>query len=91
MTLPSHSTMLTGTIPPYHGVHDNLMYGLGQDNITLAEILKEQGFITGAIVGAFVLDVQFGLGRGFDTYDDRFESYDSSMKLTHGGQVTSAA
>jgi arylsulfatase A-like enzyme/Tfp pilus assembly protein PilF len=82
MTLPSHSTMLTGTIPPYHGVHDNLMYGLGQDNITLAEILKEQGFITGAIVGAFVLDAQFGLDRGFDTYDDRFESYDSSMKLT---------
>ena len=23
LTLPSHSTMLTGTIPPYHGVHNN--------------------------------------------------------------------
>ena len=23
LTLPAHSSMLTGTIPPYHGVHDN--------------------------------------------------------------------
>ena len=86
MTLPSHSTMLTGTIPPYHGVHDNLMYGLGQDNVTLAQILKDQGFATefatGAVVGTFVLDAQFGLDRGFDSYDDQFKSYDTAIKLT---------
>ena len=82
MTLPSHSTLLTGTIPPYHGVHDNLMYGLGQDNVTLAQILRREGFTTGAIVGTFILDSQFGLDRGFDTYDDRFESYDATIKLT---------
>ena len=23
LTLPAHSSMITGTIPPYHGVHDN--------------------------------------------------------------------
>ena len=93
MTLPSHSTMLTGTIPPYHGVHDNLMYGLGQDNVPLARILKDQGFSTGAVVGTFVLDAQFGLDRGFDTYDDRFENYDTAIKHTQrkGSEVSRLA
>lgn len=73
MTLPSHATMLTGTIPPFHGVHDNNDYRLGEDSETLAEILKSRGYRTGAIVSAFVLDRQFGLDQGFDTYLDHFD------------------
>ncbi len=72
-TLPAHSSMLTGKIPPVHGVHDNTGYKLGPDNTTLAEILKTAGYATGAAVGAFVLDRQFGLAQGFDTYHDTFE------------------
>ena len=71
-TLPGHSSMLTGTIPPHHGVHDNLGYRLDESNITLAEILDGNGFVTAAFVSAFVIDSQFGLSQGFDTYDDRF-------------------
>ena len=26
ITLPAHGSMLTGTVPPYHGVHDNYDY-----------------------------------------------------------------
>ena len=73
LTLPAHSSMLTGTIPPWHGVHENHDYHLGESNTTLAEILKERGFTTGAIVSAFVLDSQFGLDQGFETYNDQFE------------------
>ncbi len=73
LTLPAHSSIMTGTNPPYHGVHDNLDYQLPEDNITLAEILKGQGFATGAAVSTFVLDSQFNLDQGFDTYDDRFQ------------------
>ncbi|MHC4912624.1 MAG: sulfatase-like hydrolase/transferase [Planctomycetota bacterium] len=73
MTLPAHGSMLTGTIPPYHGVHDNLDYRLGDSNVTLAEILKDYGFVTGAIISAFVLDSQFGVNQGFDSFNDRFE------------------
>jgi len=73
LTLPAHSTMLTGTIPPYHGIHDNLDYQLSLSNLTLAEILKNRGFTTGAVVSAFVLDSQFGLDQGFDYYNDEFE------------------
>ena len=73
LTLPAHSSMLTGTIPPYHGVHENHDYQLSESNTTLAEILKDQGFTTGAIISAFVLDSQFGLDQGFETYNDQFE------------------
>ena len=73
LTLPAHSSMLTGTVPPYNGVHDNLGYRLGESNQTIAEILKENGFTTGAIISTFVLDSQFGLDQGFDTYNDKFE------------------
>ena len=73
MTLPSHSTMMTGTNPPYHGVHDNLNHRLPDANETLAEILQKNGFVTGGIISTFVLDSKFGLDQGFDTYQDEFE------------------
>ncbi len=72
-TLPGHSSMLTGTIPPYHGVHDNNGYQLTESNITLAEILNENGFSTAGFISAFVLDSQFGIDQGFETYNDRFK------------------
>jgi len=72
LTLPSHSTMLTGTIPPYHGVHSNTNYRLGKFNVTLAEMLQKKGYKTAAVIGEFVLDAQFGLSQGFDSYNDRF-------------------
>jgi arylsulfatase A-like enzyme/Tfp pilus assembly protein PilF len=72
LTLPSHCTMLTGMNPPQHGVHDNLDYRCGDEELTLAEILKEKGFTTAALVSAFVLDARFGLDQGFDEYDDKF-------------------
>ena len=70
ITLPSHCSMLTGTTPPQHQVHDNIGYQLHSSSTTLAEILKENGFTTGAVIGAYPLDAQFGLDQGFDTYDD---------------------
>jgi arylsulfatase A-like enzyme/predicted negative regulator of RcsB-dependent stress response len=73
MTLPAHCSMLTGTIPPYHDVHDNLDYKLDESNVTLAEILKEHGFITAGFISASVLDSQFGIAQGFDFFNDRLE------------------
>jgi len=73
ITLPAHASMLTGTVPPYHGVRDNLNHRLADSIVTLAELLKAKGFVTGAIVSSFVLDSRFNLSQGFDTYNDRFE------------------
>ncbi len=73
-TLPSHCTMMTGKTPLCLGIHENLGYKLGDSNETLAEILHDQGYVTGAIVSSFVLDSQFGLDQGFDSYNDQFEN-----------------
>jgi arylsulfatase A-like enzyme/Flp pilus assembly protein TadD len=74
MTLPAHVSMLTGTLPPTHGLRDNLLNRLPDASLTLAEMLKPRGFTTGAIVSTFVLDRRFGTSQGFDTYDDRFQA-----------------
>ena len=74
LTLPSHTSILTGLNPYRHGVHNNGNYALRPEFTTLTEILKEKGFKTAAFVSSFSVDSRFGLDQGFDTYDDIFES-----------------
>lgn len=71
-TLPSHTNIHLGTTPLYHGVHDNQNFRVQDEFLTLAELLKENGYSTGAFVGAFPLDSRFGLTQGFDIYDDDY-------------------
>jgi len=71
LTLPSHATILTGRYPPIHGVRDNGTYALAPEWETLAERLKAAGYETAAFVAASVVDRQYGLAQGFDTYDDQ--------------------
>lgn len=73
LTLPAHSTILTGLLPPRHGVRDNGGYVLDDKHTTLTRLLKSGGFETGAFVGAFVLDSKWGLDQGFDVYHDKFD------------------
>jgi arylsulfatase A-like enzyme len=73
LTLPAHATMLTGLLPPRHGVRGNGSFVLGPEPRTLAEALKKRGLATAAFVGAFPVARRFGLDRGFDVYDDAFE------------------
>lgn len=77
LTLPSHATMMTGLLPPEHGLRVNAMGSLPTDIPTLAERFRERGYRTGAFLGAFVLDKRFGLDRGFDKYDDDLSGDDS--------------
>lgn len=70
MTLPSHASILTGLLPPEHGVRANGNYQLSPAASTLAEMLGAAGWRTGAAVGSFVLDSMFGLDQGFGAYDD---------------------
>jgi arylsulfatase A-like enzyme len=73
LTLPSHSSILTGKYPPAHGVRNNGSYRLTTGHLTLAEALKARGFATSAFVSSFTLDSRFGLDQGFDVYDDTFD------------------
>ncbi|HXV63943.1 MAG TPA: sulfatase-like hydrolase/transferase [Vicinamibacteria bacterium] len=72
LTLPAHTSIFTAKYPTRHGVHDNGTYRLGPGHNTLATLLSDHGYRTAAFVGAFVLDARFGLGRGFDHYDDYY-------------------
>jgi arylsulfatase A-like enzyme/tetratricopeptide (TPR) repeat protein len=69
LTCPSHCTMMTGLYPREHGVRDNGAEKLGEYP-TLARLFKQNGYRTGGFVAAFVLDDQFGIGQGFDEYND---------------------
>src|SRR5438477_5320040 len=73
LTLPAHTSLLTGTFPTFHGVRDNGQFYVSEDQVTLAEVLKAQGYRTGGFVCAFVLDRRWGIAQGFDTYYDDFD------------------
>ncbi len=70
ITLPSHSSIFTGLYPNAHGVRDNGQFALPDEQLTLAEILRDEGYATAAAIGSFPLVARFGLDQGFDLYDD---------------------
>jgi arylsulfatase A-like enzyme/Flp pilus assembly protein TadD len=70
LTLPSHTTIMTGLEPAVHGVHDNGHFRVPDAVDTLAERLGRTGYDTAAFVSAFVLDARFNLGQGFAVYRD---------------------
>lgn len=75
-TLPSHASMFTGLYPFEHGAHtrgtpDEVVPAgaLADSHTTLAEVLREEGFRTGAFVAnRAYLARRWGLNQGFDTY-----------------------
>jgi arylsulfatase A-like enzyme/Tfp pilus assembly protein PilF len=72
LTLPSHSSIMTGLLPVHHGVRDNGGFFLEPSFTTLAERLQSAGYATGAFVGSWVLERRWGLAQGFDHYSDGF-------------------
>ena len=62
LTLPSHVSIFTGLLPPQHGVRNNIGYRLdAAAHPTLARLLKQRGYATGAFVSAWVVRSQSGL------------------------------
>ena len=79
-TLPSHASLFTGLLPGEHGATHPRGSGppvypghpLRDDVPTLAEVLREEGYRTGAVIAnSFALRHALGLDRGFERYDDR--------------------
>jgi arylsulfatase A-like enzyme/Tfp pilus assembly protein PilF len=82
ITTVSHATILTGTFPPQHKVND---FGspLPATVPYLADILKSQGYRTGAFVGSLILDPRNGTAPGFDR---GFDLYDAGYRLRRPGE-----
>lgn len=69
-SLPSLVTLFTALPPEQHGVvHPDL--ALGDEALTLAEVLNERGFATAAFVTGHDFERSRGLAQGFDTYIER--------------------
>src|SRR5438552_7291880 len=73
VTMSSHTVNFTGTYPTLSGVHDFAANKLSPTQATLASVLKDNGYTTGAVTGSAVLDSRFGLNHGFDFYYDHFD------------------
>lgn len=74
ITMPSHTSIMTGLDPPAHGVRDNGAYPVPAEIDTLAERLQRAGYQTQAFVSAEVLHSRYGLNQGFEGYDDNLWS-----------------
>ncbi len=70
LTFPSHSSIMTGTNPTWHGIRDNSFFSFPQHIPTLASILQEYGYYTAATVSSATLARSKGLYKGFCEYDD---------------------
>lgn len=73
-TLPSHMTMVTSLMPSIHGCKSSQLWinigeSLKEYRITLAEILKNFGYSTGAFTGGALLGPEFNFDQGFDVCD----------------------
>ena len=93
LTLPSHVSLLSGLLPPEHGVRNNLGYRFdASSHPTLPALLKDAGYATGAAVSAWVLRKETGLGASFDRYDDVTGKAEGSVaELQRPGAETVAA
>src|SRR5712691_5368217 len=90
LTLPSHTSILTGLLPPQNGVRNNIGYVLDAKIATIPSFLKQQGYETGAAVSAFVLRGSTWLARSFDFYEDSIANRPdvATGSLQRSGRVT---
>jgi len=95
ITLPSHTSILTGHFPYETGIRDNSGFRVHDGTQTIANRLKALGYATGAFVGGFPLTKRFGLTPGFDVYDDQMPeqhgAIEASMPERPADQVVSRA
>lgn len=70
-TLPAHATLLTSTYPSVHGVTRDDK-ALDPKLVTLAELLRENGYMTAAFTGGGYMHKRFGFSQGFEVYMDSY-------------------
>ena len=92
-TKPSLATLFTSLYPSQHGVQSHPEFreqmGRGEDVLlpqldvlnaelaTLTEVMKENGYRTGAIVSNPWMKASLGFEQGFDSYDDSLAGWDA--------------
>lgn len=77
ITAPAHATMFFSLPPHQLKLYNNgQIFKLGGRDksplVSLSQIFQSENFATAAFISLGVLKAKFGLGRGFDFYDDKF-------------------
>lgn len=72
LTLPSHTSLFTSSYPFENQIEENAER-VPAGVVTLASVLKSQGYQTAAFIGSVFLERQMGLDQGFDFYDSPFQ------------------
>jgi len=89
-TVPSLGSLMTSYYP-----HETKLYSnehvLAGEAVTLAELLRDAGYVTGAIVGNGVLVRGGGLEQGFQEYDDHMDDKVSMGLERKAPAITHAA
>ena len=67
-TAPSFASIFTATYPKDNGIVRRVGVRLPQEFRMLAEVLREQGFATHAVVSNGAVASEFNFDQGFDTY-----------------------
>ncbi len=78
ITLPAHTSLMSGLYPPSHGVRNNGTFRAPEQLDLLSEYAKQNQFATAAVIGGFPLSASFGLNQGFDYYEDHFPKRQSA-------------
>lgn len=71
LTTAAHASLLTGLLPPSHGLRGNNHHGysLPETRVTLAEIYARAGWDTAAFVSAWPAGPAGNMAQGFDRFD----------------------
>lgn len=77
-TRHSCASLLSGFLPHETGILENKVLPEGVQ--TLAEILRDEGYATAAVIGNYVLRAGQGFEQGFDLYDDTMEEQELVRK-----------
>ena len=86
LTMPSHTSLMTSTYPFESRVEEN-SESIPPGAVTLASVLRANGYRTAAFIGSIMLDRHYGLDKGFDLYDSPFETATGEMSNPYSARV----
>jgi len=86
-SLPAHAAMFSSRLPFETGVRDNAGFKVKDSERTLAEVLSDRDYATGAIVSSYALRRGTGIAQGFAFFDDMLETGNGTADETSLGAI----
>jgi len=88
-THTAHASLLTGRAPLATSYY--WLDGRPGDEPTLAQILRDHGYLTAAFTGGVLMSPRYGLDRGFDTFYQHESLYRPLAEHSDVGPITARA